>query len=493
MEGEQQLHNRAYTIKLGADIVSEHYGKHFKRCIGTERVATALRADYMDNLRIVQNEIGFDYIRGHGLFHDELGVYRERIRMDAKQTRTLKEPLYNWIFVKKCIDHYRSVGIKPFFELGFMPEQMASGGDSVFWWKGNVSSPDDYAKWGRLVGAFARFLIEHYGEEAVSWPFEVWNEPNSAFWAPADGALESGYYRLYETAARALKEVDERLHVGGPATNPGGLDWIPRFIDFCVSARVPLDFVSHHVYSGHNKQYSGEFIHMEIMDPVKALNQFKRAAEQVKASPLPELPVHITEWNTSYSCIDPVHDTAMNAAYIAWLLVHADETVDSYAYWVFSDVFEEADIPRALFHGGFGLLTHNGLRKPVFHAFRFANALYETLLYRDDHVCVTRNEADGSLAVLLYTPDVHMTSEEPTKLSLELPFAAGMAVMEVQTVDSQAGNAYEAWKMQTIAAEVDGNLRLQFMLAPNSIKLARIDAVNDYSGGYEGLREKEVL
>ena len=37
-------------------------------CIGTGRMDLALHKEYLDQLALVQKKIGFDYIRGHGLF-----------------------------------------------------------------------------------------------------------------------------------------------------------------------------------------------------------------------------------------------------------------------------------------------------------------------------------------------------------------------------------------------------------------------------------------
>jgi Glycosyl hydrolases family 39. len=53
------------------------------------------------------------------------------------------------------------------------------------------------------------------------WAFEVWNEANlEVFWA---GTKEE-YLRLYETTARAVKQVDASLQVGGPGSAAAGLE-----------------------------------------------------------------------------------------------------------------------------------------------------------------------------------------------------------------------------------------------------------------------------
>lgn len=148
-------------------------------CIGTGRMDLALHKEYLDQLALVQKEIGFDYIRGHGLFCKDMAIYQEREEADGSIVEE-----YNFTYLDQVMDAYRDLNLKPFIELGFMPEKMASGEETVFYWKGNITPPADYDKWTRLVQNTLRHLIRRYGEEEVlTWPIEVWNEPNLAvFW-----------------------------------------------------------------------------------------------------------------------------------------------------------------------------------------------------------------------------------------------------------------------------------------------------------------------
>ncbi len=108
-----------------------------------------------------------------------------------------------------------------------------------------------YEKWGKLVGAFTRHLVERYGiEEVRQWYFEVWNEPNIDFWT-GKPAKET-YFELYDAAARAVKAVDGRLRVGGPATAQAA--WTGDFIRHCVEKDIPVDFVTTHVYGNRQRQ-----------------------------------------------------------------------------------------------------------------------------------------------------------------------------------------------------------------------------------------------
>ena len=86
-----------------------------------------------------------------------------------------KKPLdlYNWQYVDKVYDYILSLGMKPFVELSFMPEELASnredasGRTTVFWYEGNVTPPKSYKKWGDFVQAFVQHLTDRYGNKEV--------------------------------------------------------------------------------------------------------------------------------------------------------------------------------------------------------------------------------------------------------------------------------------------------------------------------------------
>lgn len=113
-----------------------------------------------------------------------------------------------------------------------MPSKLASGTQTVFYWRGNVTPPKDYGKWERLIKSVVKHFIDRYGEkEVVQWPFEIWNEPNlNVFWKDAN---QAEYFKLYEVTAKAIKEVNENIKVGGPAICGGSDYWID---DFCTFA-----------------------------------------------------------------------------------------------------------------------------------------------------------------------------------------------------------------------------------------------------------------
>lgn len=357
---------RAADRVVSADVrqVKGPLNTMFKTCVGAGRAAEGLRADWQRQLTYVHEQCGFTYLRMHGLLGDDMGVYRE-----DKNGR----PEYNWQYIDEVYDFLLRIHMKPFVELGFCPGALASGTKTIFWWRGNVTKPKDPRKWEGLIRALVAHWKERYGEAEVrTWYFEVWNEPNlDGFFA----GTQQDYFELYATTARAIKSVSAAYRVGGPAT--AGCAWIPDFIAYCDTNHVPVDFVSSHDYAvdvGHLDE-TGSAGTVLSHNPRSIFGNVLRMREQIAASARPNLELHLTEWSASYTPADPIHDSYHSAAFILDKLKKAGAAANSMSYWVFTDIFEEAGPRFTPFHGGFGLLNYQDVRKPAFFAYQFLNRL----------------------------------------------------------------------------------------------------------------------
>ncbi len=89
-------------------------------------------------------------------------------------------------YIDVLYDFILGLGMKPFVELSFMPQALASGTQTIFWWRGNVTPPKDYDKWGALIGSLVQHFTDRYGkQEVMTLYFEVRNEPNLKDFLPA--------------------------------------------------------------------------------------------------------------------------------------------------------------------------------------------------------------------------------------------------------------------------------------------------------------------
>lgn len=368
--------------------------------VGSDRAAIFLRDSHQRDLRELQKALHFRY---HGIFNEEMGVVKHEADGSVS---------YNWDKVDKFIDQLKAVGIKPFVEFGYMPEPLARGKDTVFWYRGNSTPPKSNKEWADLVTAFLRHEVKQRGlKEVRQWFFEVWNEPNlDYFWR----GTQQEYFDFYAASARAVKAVDPQLRVGGPST--AGLGWIKEFLAYCDKDRVPVDFVSSHHYGATEGFVDPDGKGHTILDtkPDALYADLARARQDIRSSRFPNLPFYITEWGPSYSQVDPIHDNYICAAWILDKLAKSEASVDAMSYWAFSDQFEEGGPPRDPFPGGFGLLNFDGLRKPGYFAYLFLAKLQrETYPSKDARLIATKRDDKVTLVTWDFTEPVLTAPNNP--------------------------------------------------------------------------------
>ncbi|NMN04924.1 beta-xylosidase/photosystem II stability/assembly factor-like uncharacterized protein [Novosphingobium sp. SG919] len=337
--------------------------RFFDLSIGSDYPGTLRRPENMAQLKIASEELGFRTIRFHDIFHDALGTVK---RVNGKI-------VYDWTAIDALYDDLKARNLRPFVELGFTPDAIKTSDQTIFYWKGNTSHPQP-GPWRDLVDAFVRHAIARYGREEVrQWFFEVWNEPNLAgFWEKAD---QPAYFDLYLQTAQTIKAIDPQLRVGGPST--AGAAWVPELLAYVKAKGGTIDFVTTHTY-GVNGGFLDEMGKDDTkLDPsAQAITgDVLRVRQQIEASPFPGLPLYFTEWSTSYTPRDLVHDSYVSAPYILSKLKAVEGAAQGMSYWVYSDLFEEPGPPTTEFHGGFGLMTKDGIRKPAWFAYKYLHAL----------------------------------------------------------------------------------------------------------------------
>ncbi|WP_125776447.1 GH39 family glycosyl hydrolase [Antribacter gilvus] len=485
--------------------------KHiWNECLGAGRANEALRADWQAQFREAVTELGARYVRFHGVFHDDMFVYRASEGGGFGPPTPLPEPVYTFSYVDKVFDAILAAGARPFVELGFMPRELATETETVFWWKAHCSPPRDMDRWVGLVTTTVRHWIDRYGlDEVRRWPFEVWNEPNLVphFWT----GTRTQYFELYAATATAIKDIDPGLVVGGPSTSvfvpddryagetqdrssehataqaadPDALDWRPvwieEFLTWCGDRDVPVDFVSTHLYPT-DYAFGSDGRATEIRRHVDATSDDLTVLRDLIArSPYPGAEVHITEWSSSPSSRDAMHDTLFAATYITRAFLRCAALADSIAYWTFTDVFEEGGAGIGPFHGGFGLVNEQGIHKPTFHAMAMLGRLGDTVLLDAPHGVVTRASSTGAVAAVFFNYPDEMgrrpvgseSSYEATRrlaaygpsrrIHQAIEGLTPGTLVDVEILDWDRGNPAEEWhrlgEPLNLSREVEAHLR----------------------------------
>jgi xylan 1,4-beta-xylosidase len=378
------------VIVVDANAPSHSFPHFWEKIFGSGRAVLSLRDNYRSDLRQVKQATDFEYVRFHAIFHDEVGVYDE-----DSQGR----PLYNFSYVDQIYDGLLANRVRPFIELSFMPQKLAAHNTlHVFWYKPNISPPKDWGKWNNLIVAFTKHLVDRYGiDEVAQWYFEVWNEPNLDFWGGEP--KQSNYWELYDNTARAIKGVNPRLRVGGPATAQAA--WVDAFIKHCADNKIPVDFVSTHVYANDTaKDVFGT--NEDIPRDKMVCRAVGKVHNQIEASSAPTLPLIWSEFNASYKNEPEVTDSIYMGPWLADTIRQCDGMVHLMSYWTFSDVFEEQGVVKTPFYGGFGLIATGGIPKPAYNAFKLLHKLGNRRIALDsDSALLTRRE-DGTLVLAVW-------------------------------------------------------------------------------------------
>jgi xylan 1,4-beta-xylosidase len=162
--------------------------------------------------------------------------------------------VYDWTIVDHIFDTYRARGVRPYVEMGFMPEALSvhpqpyqhnfrpGSGDIRTGW---AYPPKDYSKWEELIYQWVRHSVKRYGESEVrSWYFETWNEPNleKYYW----GGNRDDFFKLHDTAVRAVRRALPDARVGGPDIAGANDTFLTAFMNHVRAAGTPTDFLSFH-------------------------------------------------------------------------------------------------------------------------------------------------------------------------------------------------------------------------------------------------------
>jgi xylan 1,4-beta-xylosidase len=463
-------------------VAFEHFWEH---TVGSCHAPLALRSDWQAQIQKCHAELGFRHVRFHDLFSDSMGTLVSQG----------DELIYSFFNADQVMDFLLSTGMRPFLELSFMPQALASGTKTVFRYKANVTPPKNYKKWETLIHTLAQHWVDRYGlDEVRTWFFETWNEPNlKAFWT----GTQEDYFKLYRHTVKAIKSVDASLQIGGPATAQTA--WIEPFLDYCQRNHLPVDFVTTHYYP--TDAFSEDKAETEKKLATAPRDVMREQAEKFKQQ-APDLPRYFTEWNISSDPRHALHDEPFAAAYATHILMSLRGLVAGYSFWTFSDIFEENYFPSVPFHGGFGLLNLHGIPKPIYRAFQLLHQLgNEQIEVNGQHdtveVWAIRKENQLTLLAANHALPGHSISTE--RLEIMLSNSLEPQKCYIQCIDEDHANPRRTWlemgspeylsvaDVERLQASselckepqsfswAEGNLNLHFELAPHSLAAVTLE------------------
>jgi xylan 1,4-beta-xylosidase len=461
------LDGAPYTVKIDR-ATSRQALPHFWNTYGIGHLAAFLQQDrgWGETLKAhvidgVQN-LGLNSIRAHGLFHDDIGIYRE-------ENGT---PVYDFTRSDQIFDFLVQKGVSPIVELASMPAALAKDPSQVWaLWKMGISPPKDYQRWQELVFKFVEHSVQRYGADVVAkWYFEVWNEPECCggkFWK---GTLDD-YFRLYDYAVAGVLTAFPSARVGGPVTS--------QPLELTANSEVGKKFLQH--VTTDNYVTPGTPGHLDVFMYHSwsfvqgAVNGYFTGLDLLSSFGLNNVGIAITEFGPTweFNLKDEPQETAQGAAFVAQTYSDIAQRCAreskrfpvTYAWWTLSDIFmEETYREDDPFIGAMGLLSRENLRKPAYNAYRFLAQMGTEQIA----LAVTGSagvggmaarDASGGVQVLIYnaqnpgngpvdhtyyaTTEAQDIAVTVSGLPADLPYD-----ITAYRVDQTHGNAYSTWEAQ---------------------------------------------
>jgi xylan 1,4-beta-xylosidase len=363
-------------------------------------------------------------------------------------------PIYDWSIIDRIFDTYIHASAKPFVEIGFMPQALSTHPEPYRheFPKSNFTGwsypPRDYAKWQELIYQLAKHCGEKYGvAEASSWFWEVWNEPDIAYW---HGTPEE-YDKLYDAAAAAVKRALPQARVGGPAsTGPASAharSFLQQFLEHCDKTRPPLDFISFHA-KGRPSMVDGH-VQMNLTAEVADAQQGFSVVRQFPK--FATLPIILSEADpegcAACSAQQYPQNAYRNGPLYATYTATALDTISRAAgmshvnlagmlTWAFE--FEAQP-----YFAGFRDLATNGIDKPILNLFRMLG-LMQTQRVESDQGIATADE--HGISVLLWNYSADDLPGEATRIDLDVSGMPGRTLLQHYRIDEAHSNAYSTWQ-----------------------------------------------
>lgn len=301
-------------------------------------------------------------------------------------------PVYDFTIVDRIFDAYLRNGVKPYAQIGFMPEALSthpepyqhhfvpggSGpGNSIS--TGWAYPPKSYEKWRELVYQWVKHCVEKYGKaEVEQWYWEVWNEPNIGYWK---GSKEE-FFKLRDYAIDGVKKALPSARVGGSHCAGSGKagNWQHDFIQHCLhgtnfaTGRVgaPLDFVSFHAKG--SPMFVNGHVRMGIANQLRTIDEGFGIVASFPDTRNKPIVIGESDPDGCAACTGPqlgYRNTTMYSSYSAASFGRELDIADRHGVnlegavtWAFE--FEN----QPIFAGFRVMATTGGINVPVFNVFR---------------------------------------------------------------------------------------------------------------------------
>jgi len=432
--------------------------KIWGRMINVGTAPDLLKSNLQNQIKEICSRLRFKYIRIWDLYASEM-----YIDIHAKNH------VYNFDKLDRVLDFVVSIGVYPYLELNIKPKILLQSVRKTLIQEDTGLKFEDLETLSHFMRSLVMHLIDRYSIDQVeNWFFEFWKAELDDPSEESQGKIISTdkYLDLFGALASAIRHYLPNAKVGGGGLSIRyGRETLEEVLDAWKKHPVQPDFLTFYSYPYVVGERDFIKANKTTTDRRFLANSIQVVREVIQASGYADLPVHVSEWNSTVSNRNLLNDSCFKGAYIMDNLISVHDQVDLIGYWFASDVYADFIDSNEIINGSSGLFSKDGIPKPAYYAIEFMNRLGNRVLGKGENFLVTdtgykeirivchnykfpnhRYFAKAEDELVLQTLDELYTDLESKTIEFKLQFEQpGVYEIKTHAINQQYGSLQDEW------------------------------------------------
>lgn len=386
---EENEENTGSVLKIEADMTkADAFEKNWSKAINIGAISKLARANLQFHTLYLMEHLQIEYVRIWNIFTKKLQI-----------SDGIQKNKFNYDEIDQIFDFLVSNHAKIILDFGRRPDKALKAEGNVLFEEEEYIEFQSKESWESLFKDFISHLIKRYGSIVVQdWIFEFSYIEKHAF--PYYKDTNYDFFQVYEYGYSVIKQRIPEAEVGGFNGNiRNEYEDLIHLLKRCDEKKCNPDFLSFFLFpyytdTDHFEKRSNE-INFEV-------NSVKLIKKLMNAAGMTDKKLYIMEWNCTVINRNILNDSTYRATYITKIISQIWNDVDMFCLWMGSDWVSSYYDSVGISYGGGGILTKDTICKPAYYAFSFLNQMGNQLVFKDEHMIITKKNNEYYIVCFHY-------------------------------------------------------------------------------------------
>ncbi len=386
VEVESNELERGNCISVSVDTKNRKpLKKVWNEMINVGAAEEVLRSDMQKHILDIKSKLNIKYVR---IWH----LYSPTMLLDVNA----KGNAYNFHKLDKVLDFLVDNDIYPYLELNTKSKVLIRGIDKILIPDNEYMPFENLESLERFFNEFIIHIINRYGTENISnWYFEYWKNERLILQNvldEIDSDTDKDYLEQFATIHRVFKKYLPEIKIGGAGlATRFGENVLYKTLATWAKIEEQPDFLTFYSFPYFPDNVSADYSNKVSTDRDYLKNNLALIKDLVEKSGIKVEEFHLSEWNGTVSNRNIFNDACYKGAYLMKNIIDNFDNVDVMGYWFLSDITADFYDSSFLINGGCGLISKDGINKPIFYAYDFLNRLGKRFVDRGENYLVSYN------------------------------------------------------------------------------------------------------